>query len=195
MSILFFDETKLRKSLSRFSARQVSAFAITCADRLANDVCRLRAEAPGLSLLKQAHDLIWQAIQTGGGGDTVILEQQLLDAMPDEDDDDSLEAAVLEDACAAMVYAMRSLHSDKTQNAAWSARRAYETADRFASRMLNEPEYNEVSERGILEHHAVQRELNRQARDIAIIGDRVIEENVGLDRIRSSARTESVLER
>ena len=194
MNVLLFDETSLREGLSRLNVRQRSAFALACTGRLINDVCQLQAKSASVQLLQQSHDLIWQAVLSDLQANTSALEGQLLDVMPDEDDNSSLEAAVVEDACAAMVYAMRSLHGNSAQNAAWSARRAYETADRFASRSLNEDQYTVASGAIILAHYAVQRELKRQNRDMSIMNDNGISDESVLIQLRSIMNNERVLE-
>jgi uncharacterized protein YjaG (DUF416 family) len=143
--------------------------------------------------LIEAHDLVWRAIESGLSIDTSSLEEQLLEAMPDEDEDGSFESAVVEDACAAMIYTMRSLRADAAQNAAWSARRTYETADRYASSFLNVPEYGDAAEEQILRHHTVQLELQRQMRDLDILKSSNLADANILADLKALVRNERVL--
>jgi hypothetical protein len=107
-------------------------------------------------------------VVAGKAFDRTEAEQQLLEAMPDEDEDDEegFDAAVGEDALAAALYAVRASREDPCRNAAWAARRTYDTVDRFVSRLLNESEYTSSAERFIDEHPLTIQEVERQHRDI-----------------------------
>lgn len=191
MSVLRFDEVALTRALSQLPGRRASAFAAACASRLAHDVTSLQAGSQSDRLLIDAQSLLWRAIESGVSLDTSPMEEMLLDAMPNEDDDNSFEAAVVEDAFSATIYAMRSIYVDSSQNAAWSARRSYETADRYASIFLNDPEYSDVAEEKILNHRIVQLELQRQERDLNLV--KVNDSMVG-DTLKVMIQSERVLE-
>lgn len=193
MRIIHFDEAALKSALSRLPDRRAYAFAAVCAGRLMRDVEQLQADLHSCHLLVEAYNLMWQSIESGVLLDTSSLEEGLLEAMPEEDENGSFESAVVEDACAAMIYAMQSLHADTTQNIVWSARRAYETADRYASSFLNEPEYSAAAEDRILGHPAVQRELQRQMRDIALLEKANLADMFVLTEVKTLARNERVL--
>ena len=195
MSILHFDEATLGSALAQLPACRVSAFAAACAGRLMHDVEQLQAGSQSHHLLAEAHDSVWRAIESGLPTDTSSLEEQLLEAMPDEDENGSFESAVVEDACAAMIYAMHSLYADAAQNAAWSARRVYETADRYASSFLNEPEYSDVAEDRILKHPTVQLELQRQMRDLDTLKEANLTDAAVLIEVKTLVSNERVLER
>ncbi|MDO7833665.1 DUF416 family protein [Sphingobium sp. HBC34] len=163
---LRFDEADLVEKLASLDERKVAAFAVVCAERLVRSGMEFADRSSTAGILANASEAIWQAIEVGDLRVVVSLEGQLLDVMPSEDDDGSFGAAVIEDACAALIYTARSLHEQAAQNAAWSARRAYETADRYASQLINATEYTDAAELQILSHPVVQQELRRQARDL-----------------------------
>ena len=85
--------------------------------------------------------------------------------MPSEEDEPSDEQPYAEDAVVALVYALEARVTQGSQEAAWSARRAYEALDRFVM-------YDDsgvivmANEQRLLEHPLVQAELARQKRDL-----------------------------
>lgn len=164
-----FDESILVRELSHLSEDRVISFAAACSDRLVLSTVIREGSTAIPSLLSDASEAIWEGIRGHFRKDTESLEDQLLDAIPNEDDESSFDAAVIEDTCAALVYALRSLRGQAAQNAAYAARRAYETADRYASQFINEIEYSGAAESQILNHPVVQQELQRQARDLQVI--------------------------
>ena len=169
MEVARFDEEQLRVSLSRLSSVRISCFAVACSGRLARGALRLNPASPSSLPLELAQSSIWRALESTEIPNTDDLELQLLNAMPGEAEDGSFVGAVVEDACAAMVYALRSLRDDPARNALRCASRAYETADRYAAADLSETAYDGASEARILSHGVVQRELQRQIRDIGVL--------------------------
>ena len=189
---LHFDEATVVSALSQLADTKASAFAAACANRLSNEVRRLGYAFDSSDLLIGTIDIIWDALDEHHAI-AETPEAEILAAMPDEDDEPRFEAAVIEDACAATVYALRSLRSGDPQDAAWAARRAYETVDRHASRFINELEYTESVESQILIHPFVQQELQRQERDLKLIssdGDW----KCHLASLKAFASTEAVLD-
>lgn len=167
--MLHFDEEELKGTLTHLATTRISAFAASCAGRLARDVNQFQPGSESDQVLAEAGLTLWEGIRSGRMFDTQQLEARLMEVMPDELDDGDFTAAVVEDATASMIYAMRSRSSDNVQNAAWAARRVYETADRYASGSVNEFEYGESAEAQILQNPVVQLELTRQARDIGLL--------------------------
>jgi len=164
-----FDEEELKRSLSRLSLVRVSGFSASCSVRLAREAMRLRPSGLSSDVLAEAIEAIWRMLESDGNTDTAALEERLLNAIAEEDEDGSFEGAVVEDACAALVYAMRSTREGDAKNAVWSARRAYETTDRYASAVLQETTYDADAEMRILNNEVVQLELRRQERDLSVI--------------------------
>lgn len=168
---LEFDEADLRARLSSIPAKSAAIFAYLCAARLVRTTEEL-ANTPYLvkNIIAEANIALRRALVEGGRLPD-SLEERLLDSSPTEEEDPSFEGAALEDAAAALVYTARSIVSSAAENAAFAARRAYETADRYASRSINEGEYSDLAESVILSNPVVQRELERQQRDYQFVSD------------------------
>ena len=87
--------------------------------------------------------------------------------IPDEDDGPWIpEQAAGEDAGAAVAYALRCRQNGRGQEAAWSARRAYEALDHY---VINHEDIDvnlPGAEEEVLAHPVVQSELARQLRDL-----------------------------
>jgi Protein of unknown function (DUF416) len=167
-----------------------STFALACASRLTNQLETYSLSKSTYNLLVRAGEEAWESIWHGKTFVSSQLQDSILEVIPSEEEEPDFEASVMEDACAAVVYTLRSLAGDTPQNAAWAARRAYEATDRFASQSINEPEYSKTAEELILQHAVVQDELQRQERDIttlSLVFDREIAKAVW-----TRAREESV---
>jgi hypothetical protein len=167
--MLRYDERELVRTLSDISKARRTAFALACAQRLYEEVIITAAVGDVGARLERVGSDLWRALESGDDSELPRFEAGLIEIMPDEDADGSFEGAVLEDACASLVYAIRCFGHESVQNAAWSARRAYDTCDRYASRSLNTTSYNASAEAQILSHNVVQNELARQKRDIELL--------------------------
>jgi Protein of unknown function (DUF416) len=165
-SLRHFSEQNLVRLLAKMPRNNASTFALACASRLTNQTKIYALSSSTHNLLVRANEEAWESLLDGRTFESPVLQNSILEISPSEDEEPSFEASVLEDACAALVYALRSLVGDAPQNAAWAARRAYEATDRFASRSINEPEYSNIAEEMILQQAVVQYELERQERDI-----------------------------
>ncbi|MGY4397340.1 hypothetical protein ACVWZA_002534 [Sphingomonas sp. UYAg733] len=168
---LKFDEVALRTRLSLLPANSATAFAFLCATRLVRTVKESRSVPDSTRTVLMEAETALREFLAAGNQVPNLLDERLLDASPDEEEDPSFEGAALEDACAALVYALRTISSDPAENAAFAARRVYESADRYASRAINEGEYSEITESLIMNSDVVQCELKRQYRDYAAIVD------------------------
>jgi hypothetical protein len=191
MSIIRFDEDRLKNELSLMSADRIAAFAVSCSERICHDARDVAGPEPA-RLLDKVCNALWAKL----GSEIqplVDFEQDLLDIMPDEEDDPTFDAAVVEDACAALIYAIRSFDDDAPQNAAWAARRVYETTDRFAASMIGGTEYTDLVEQVIRNHPVVQRELERQNRDVEILKNTPESDSILFARLKASAQNERVL--
>lgn len=72
--------------------------------------------------------------------------------------------AYAEDAAAALAYSLRAFESGDAQEAAWAARRCYESLDHFATHKLG------LDDEGtILAHPVIQSELRQQRDDLALL--------------------------
>jgi hypothetical protein len=167
-----YDETALVSALRELNIRSAMAFAVCCADRLCRELVGKEKYSIISDLLRRSSEEVRSYVRGGDGSHFPNLQELIAEVMPNEETDPSFEGAVAEDACAAMVYTMLcALEADFAQCAAWTARRAYETADRYVGRLVNETHYTPAVEEFILNHEIVQRELCRQQRDLKICAE------------------------
>lgn len=190
---LLFDETALNCALSELPRWQVCAFACSCADRIMRDVRGIERFSEQFGLIYRGHKAVWRAARAKVDEDNRRLENQLLTIIPLEGDDDTFEGALLDDACAAMIYAIRAIRMNRAQNATWSARRSYETADRYVARLMNETEYSRAMEAQITSHWIVQRELIRQKRDLQFLLQSTDDSERQIESLMRVGEDESVL--
>lgn len=188
-----FDEERLRERLSILSRPAVVAFAAACAARLENTAGNLSKEQELKLLLSRTLDTAIAYLDSRLPFDTITPEENLLSAMPDEDADPELSSAVAEDAAAAAVYTLRTIRDGDFQNAAWAARRAYETADREVLSTLNIGAIGDSEEAYVLQHPVVQTELQRQARDLDAISEIEGHAAAELIAVVARARSEDIL--
>lgn len=188
-----FEEEQLRDQLSALPRPSRIAFAAACAARLENTARNLtiddRLELP----LSRAIGGIVAYLECGSPFDTKSAEKDLLLAIPDEDANPDFPFAVAEDAAAAAVFALRAMRSDDTQDVAWAARRAYDTSDREALGALNVGAVGESGERYVLHHPIVQRELQRQLRDLEAVSGIDSDTPAALTAVVARARSENIL--
>ncbi len=170
MVILRFEEPLLRAQLDRLPREHRAAFAAACAERLFPAYMRFSHEARRADpeTLRAALSRLWDDL-TGNPLSELELRasaKKCLALVPSEDEEPSDEQPSAEDAAAALVYALESRVKEGSQEAAWSARRAYDALDRFI--MSDEPGVivTEAAEQRVLEHSLVQAELARQRRDL-----------------------------
>jgi hypothetical protein len=109
---------------------------------------------------------------------------------PPESDQWSILHAYAEDAIASLAYSIRCLITGDPQEAAWAARRAYESADQAAINQLRAEFGRDGAESDIAAHGIVQRELRRQVRDL-----RSLEIGAPVVELKKLAFQESLLEK
>lgn len=161
-----FNEGNLLKRLRDLPDDRISAFGVLSAERLTNSVRVFFKSVPVISTLTKANDAVWDWVLYSRKSDISEFESSLLSQMPDEDEAPSFEDSILDDACAAAIYALRSTHGDHAQNSVWATRRAYETADRYAAKLIDSLVFDAETERKIISDPVVQQELHRQIRDL-----------------------------
>jgi len=188
-----FDEKRLRGRLSVLPQRALVAFAAACAARLENTAGNLSTDEELKLLLSRTMDTVVAYLGNGLPFDTIAPEEDLLAAMPDEDANPELSSAVAEDAAAAAVYTLRAIWDGDPQNAAWAARRAYETADREVLSTLNIGAIGDSEEAYVLQHPIVQTELQRQSRDLDAVSGIDGDAPAELIAVVTSARSENIL--
>lgn len=193
---LTFSEANLLSSLSGMEDRAMVAFAAACATRQLScyEAYAAKFATPCAQEMGKYVAQVWEAIEHAGASD--IDWQQSLESImnlaPGESDSWTPLHAYADDAIASLAYSVRCLIKKDAQEAAWAARRAYESVDQAAIKALN-PELNgPESEARIRSHPVVQRELQRQLRDLQLL--RGEEMPSGIQHVRSMAYQERVLE-
>jgi uncharacterized protein YjaG (DUF416 family) len=191
-----FDEQEKLATLSRLPPQARVAFATSCASRLAMgyEISQELLKEGDPKILERALEKLWLFAVSGTTADWPTIADQLAELIPDADIGSSFAHAVVDDALAATAYAARTASSGAPQEAAWSARRAYETTDRFAGLSINATEYTDAVEAQILENDVVQQELARQAHDLTEL-QAVSPANLGgvIETLRHRSSQESTL--
>ena len=172
-----FDEVQLRERLEQLPVTHRIAIAAAAATRQMGNLGR--APESGATVRAQflaALEAVWGAVATGRGpSDWPDVRATLMGYMTDDARDNFPEWTVWhtlsDDALASLVYAIRTLETGSTQDAAWAVGRAYEAADQATIRLLGGVQRGlPETERMLLAHPGVQRELGRQAEDLADAG-------------------------
>ena len=193
MEPIRYDESLLRAGLARLPRKHRAAFAAACAERLFPAYVRFAHEARrgDPEALRTALNLLWDDLAGNPVSELTLRAsaEKCLALVPREDEEPWVESQPsADDAAAALVYAIQSMVTDGTQEAAWSARRAYDALDRVV--MDGEPGIvvTELVAQRVLEHPLVQAELLRQRRDLDDLlglGDRDVRELAAQLRDRS----------
>ncbi len=170
--ILEFNEELLKEELDRLTPPVNLAFAACCAQRLMS-ICHSFARVTGKTriadLIDRSLDHIWAHILSGPDiSQTDLLLDDLMDAMATEDNSDRSDlTAYAEDGMSSVAYCLRFMQSGDAQEAAWAARRVYETLDQSVLFRGDIQVYEPGGEARILADPLIQAELSRQARDLA----------------------------
>jgi hypothetical protein len=187
------DEDRLERRLAILSHAQVITFASTCAARLEKTAIEL-SSADTLASVTTVIEAISFYLSARIEFDSNSFEEELLQTMPDEDENPDFVSAVIEDAAAAGVYALRTVRDGSARDAVWAARRAYDTADRRVLQMLNVDEIGVSEEAYILQHPVVQAELQRQERDISALEALESDDRMAMETMIRRARNENILD-
>lgn len=133
--LLVYDEAALKERVDRLPGLARTLLAAACAERLM-PLYEWIAGAGGSTetvSVRSALDLAWSASVS-----TQLAEQAQLeieDLIPDEEDDDSpVDAALVQNAVAAVAYTLRTVGSHDAQDVVWAARQLYEAADYIVQR-------------------------------------------------------------
>ena len=155
-------------ALSRLPPRALVAFAASCASRLSPGYAvaqqHLREGDP--QIVERALERLWLFAVEGRAADWEAMSAELVELIPDEDVGPTFAHGVIDDALASAAYAARSALSADPRDAVSSARRAYDTVDRFAGLTMNATEFTDAVEATILGNPVVQDELGRQTQDL-----------------------------
>ena len=160
-----FDEKKLLKTLDRLSPVLRATFAAGCAARLAsllphNDEVHARTK----QTLTNAIDTLQADVRIAGhtAVDWQTLLNRVMALLPLEDETFEEGGNLLDDAVAAVAYAIRTRMTGSSQEAAWCARRCYEYFDHVANTDFASLGIDKPTEERLLAHPKTQEELKRQ---------------------------------
>lgn len=176
-----FDEIQLSAELAKLQGKGRMAFAAAVACRPLG-ACERFAGPLGLASAGRPREIavqLWSALQ----GDTserttwVAALEEVMNFLPQAPDaaPDTVSFAhgLVDDALSSLVYAIRCLLSPDADEAAWAARCACEAAGRAALQALRLQAGTSQAEAQVQAHPWVQRELERQRRDLsALLADR-----------------------
>jgi uncharacterized protein YjaG (DUF416 family) len=189
---LEYNESELICKLNDLTPQQRTAFAALVAERLVSATAGLYA-GDGRSIeleLTDVLDGVWAKLVTGSAFQSSEKQvEHCTSLFPADPDSSSATGAFVEDAISAVIYALRSMHSGSTQEAAWAARRGYEAVDRYVINSEGCSTGDPHAEQQILNSPRVQLELQRQLEDLeelTSLGPIVSEQQYS--RLRANAR-------
>ena len=183
----------MTRKLAELPPRLQAAFAAACAERLFPAYVDFwkRAGRGDQVALAATLERIWKNLLGDGAmgtGDIRAEPSRTMELIPGESDEPWVsEQPYGEDAASAVAYTLRALDSGAPQEAAWSARRAYEAVDHHVMHRLGI-----ADDERVLSHPLVQAELARQQRDLGELRAATQELEV-IDRLRYRARAEAPL--
>jgi len=167
-----FDEVALARSLEALPDQAKIAFAAAAATRQLGSYERLaRLKTEPAQRPREIAVQLWDdlsAVAFNRISWSARLDE-VMGLLPEESDDWTVVHALAEDALSSLAYAIRCLLTLDPQEATWAGRRAYEAADQAAIHVLGDRLGMPQSEDLINSHRLVQRELERQRNDLAML--------------------------
>ena len=134
-SVLVYDETALKERVAGLPEAERTLLAAACAERLMplyEWIARAAGSAEAASI-RSALDLAWSASASAQQAEQA--QREVEDLVPDEDDEDAhVDVALVQNAIAAVAYALRAMGSHDAQDVVWAARQLYEAADYIVQR-------------------------------------------------------------
>jgi uncharacterized protein YjaG (DUF416 family) len=168
-----FDESALVRELAELPSSAMAAFALAAAtrqlgnyERFARELSAASGQRPREIATQLWTDLSIKPIDRDAW--TRNLDE-VTNLIPEECDDWGIGHALADDSLSSLAYAIRCFLKADPQEAAWAARRAYESADQSAICVLEVQPGLPSTEVAIMSHPLVQRELSRQQRDLALL--------------------------
>jgi uncharacterized protein YjaG (DUF416 family) len=189
-----FDKNTVIARLSHVSSPSRALFSLCCATRqivsweeYARHFC-----PENIGDFRDFSEIIWNVLASNVVpiNWTSTLEE-VMALFPDEENQSSHLHAYAQDALSSLAYTIRCLIDGNAQEAAWGANSAYETADQAAIRQLDIQPGGAAAEYQILTHLFVQRELERQERDLQTLEHHPF--NEVLEQLKLSAFSEQTL--
>jgi len=190
-----FDEASLLKQLTHLPAVSRLVLALCCTTRQsgAYEHFAERFAPETQSYVKGIIVQLWDMVVGDEFDKTdweVVLEK-VMELLPEEQEQWEPFLVYAEHAISSLAYTIRCLLKSEAQEAVWAARRAYEAADQAAIRDLGVQTGSADSEARILAHPIVQRELQRQERDLRLLQSTSSRQT--LNALKISAFSESTL--
>jgi len=161
-----FDEKELKDKLAGVANVRRSLFAAMVATRLSVGYEFYAGGDSGK--FNAALDYLWKSLGAEVSVDEVgHYVDEAIALIPGESEGPRRFAAQADDAAAALAYALRSLIDPSPQEAAWAARRAYESADNLVIQRTG-VEIGGEAENRVIEDPLIQSELERQQFDVEV---------------------------
>lgn len=166
-----YDEAKTVETLAGLDASFQAAFALACAGRVLPNyrVFAERSDFGDAAKLEALYERAWQDLL----GTPMTTEELLSGAaeaeslVPPKATGDKEYAPYAKSAAAAIALALHARVDGDGRGAEAAARRVYRAADEAVGRLIGRGSPGEAE---VLGHIIVQRELERQARDVAELG-------------------------
>lgn len=126
-----YDETVLKERVAQLPGSDRTLLAAACAERLMPLYGWIAsAEA---AKVRAALDLAWSSSVSAEQAE--LAQQEVAELVPDEDDEDApVDVALVQNAIAAVAYALRAVGSHDAQDVVWAARQLHEAADYIVQR-------------------------------------------------------------
>lgn len=133
-SELLYDEAILKARVDALPGPERVLLAAACAERLMPLYERITSAAVSTeaATVRTALDLAWSATASAQQAQKAQLAVE--DLVPDEDDEDAPDVALVQNAIAAVAYALRTASSQDAQDVVWAARQLHEAADYIVQR-------------------------------------------------------------
>jgi len=126
-SVFVYDETVLKERVAQLPGSDRTLLAAACAERLMPLYAWIASA--DAAKVRSALDLVWS------GSVSAERQQEVEELVPHEDDEDApVEVALVQNAIAAVAYALRAVGSHDAQDVVWAARQLYEAADYIVQR-------------------------------------------------------------
>ncbi len=164
-----FNEDHTLSALTNLPISGLVALAASCSSRfsVAYNASQRILGIEDAHIFDDALKALWKFAETGEEADWASIYEQLISLIVDEDEGGTILHGIVDDALASAAYAIRAAMSGDPRAAIVSARRAYETVDRWASFLADDNVFNKHTENEIVNSPIVQAELARQHHDLS----------------------------
>ena len=197
--MLTFDENELVTELIRLPTMLRVVFAAACAERQmpAYRLFHAQTGQGDPKALQLALDDIWEhpsAAESSTYGEERL--EELMALIPQEEGFVGVwtqNATNAQNAAMSVIYALRTRITGEAQEAAWSARVAYEALDNFVINTEHIDSSKPGGEQLVLSHRLIQAELGRQRRDLSKLLQASLPRHDLIAQLRHIARDEAMV--